>query len=87
MKVVAKMGLAGGGGARTLLLTVKFMDIGEKNQTNSLWVFGCSTDGKRQVIPLNPPAECKPGDRVVVKGYEHETAGGKVVENKRVAYS
>lgn len=33
------------------------------------------TDGKRQVIPLNPPAECKPGDRVVVKGYEHETAG------------
>lgn len=45
----------------------------------------CSTDGKRQVIPLNPPAECKPGDRVVVKGYEHETAGGKVVENKRVS--
>ena len=50
-------------------------------------VFVCSTDGKRQVIPLNPPAECKPGDRVVVKGYEHETAGGKVVENKRVAYN
>ena len=47
----------------------------------------CSTDGKRQVIPLNPPAECKPGDRVVVKGYEHETAGGKVEENKRVAYN
>ena len=38
MKIVAKNGLArGGGGARTLLLTVKFMDIGEKNQTNSLW--------------------------------------------------
>ncbi|KAJ7321791.1 hypothetical protein OS493_033900 [Desmophyllum pertusum] len=33
------------------------------------------SDGKRQVLPLSPPAECKPGDRVVVQGYEHETAG------------
>lgn len=32
-------------------------------------------DGKRQVTPLSPPADCKPGDRVVIKGYEHETAG------------
>lgn len=31
--------------------------------------------GKRQVIPLTPPEGCKPGDRVVVKGYEHETSG------------
>ena len=38
MKIVAKNGFGeGGGGARTLLLTIKFMDIGEKNQTNSLW--------------------------------------------------
>ena len=36
-----------------------------------------SSDGKRQVLPLSPPAECKPGDRVVVQGYEHETAGGE----------
>ena len=37
MKIVAKNGFGEGGGARTLLLTIKFMDIGEKNQTNSLW--------------------------------------------------
>ena len=36
-----------------------------------------SSDGKRQVLPLCPPEDCKPGDRVVVKGYEHETAGGE----------
>lgn len=36
----------------------------------------CSPDGKRQVIPLIPPEGSKPGDRVVVKGYEHETHGG-----------
>ena len=35
-----------------------------------------SSEGKRQVTPLCPPADCKPGDRVVVKGYEHEIAGG-----------
>ena len=35
-----------------------------------------SSDGKRTVIPLKPPVDCKPGDRVVIKGYEHETAGG-----------
>lgn len=33
------------------------------------------SDGKRQVLPLCPPEDCKPGDRVVVRGYEHETAG------------
>ncbi|XP_044177813.1 tyrosine--tRNA ligase, cytoplasmic-like [Acropora millepora] len=33
------------------------------------------SEGKRQVTPLCPPADCKPGDRVVVKGYEHEIAG------------
>ena len=27
-------------------------------------------------MPLTPPEGCKPGDRVVVKGYEHETSGG-----------
>ena len=36
------------------------------------------SDGKRQVIPLCPPEDCKPGDRVVVQGYEHETAGGEI---------
>lgn len=35
-----------------------------------------SSDGKRQVTPLCPPTDCKPGDRVVIQGYEHETAGG-----------
>lgn len=33
------------------------------------------SDGKRQVTPLCPPTDCKPGDRVVIQGYEHETAG------------
>lgn len=33
------------------------------------------SDGKRTVIPLKPPVDCKPGDRVVIQGYEHETAG------------
>jgi len=33
------------------------------------------SEGKRQVSPLCPPADCKPGDRVVIKGYEHEIAG------------
>ncbi|XP_067050176.1 tyrosine--tRNA ligase, cytoplasmic-like isoform X1 [Acropora muricata] len=33
------------------------------------------SEGKRQVTPLCPPADCKPGDRVVIKGYEHEIAG------------
>lgn len=33
------------------------------------------SDGTRTVIPLKPPVDCKPGDRVVIKGYEHETAG------------
>ena len=26
--------------------------------------------------PLDPPADSKPGDRVFVDGYQHETAGG-----------
>ncbi|XP_068755338.1 tyrosine--tRNA ligase, cytoplasmic-like [Montipora capricornis] len=32
-------------------------------------------DGNRQVTPLCPPADCKPGDRVEIQGYEHEIAG------------
>ena len=50
----------------------------ESNETDGDVCF-CfySSDGKRQVLPLCPPEDCKPGDRVVVKGYEHETAGGE----------
>ena len=29
-----------------------------------------------RVEPLEPPADSKPGDRVFVDGYQHETAGG-----------
>lgn len=48
---------------------------GRKSEAMLMAASVTGTDGRRQVIPLNPPAECKPGDRVVVKGYEHETAG------------
>lgn len=37
-------------------------------------VYTCS-DGV--VEPLDPPAGCKPGERVFVAGYEEETAGSK----------
>lgn len=33
-------------------------------------------DGNREVIPLEPPAGSKPGDRVYVEGYSHEEHGG-----------
>jgi hypothetical protein len=33
-------------------------------------------DGKREIVPLDPPADSKPGDRVTVEGYEHEKHGG-----------
>ncbi|EDO32430.1 predicted protein [Nematostella vectensis] len=32
-------------------------------------------DGKRTVVPLDPPAGSKPGDRVVVEGYGHDVIG------------
>ena len=35
-----------------------------------------SADGNRQVTPLCPPADCEPGDRVEIQGYEHKIAGG-----------
>ena len=46
----------------------------------------CSPDGKRQVIPLIPPEGSKPGDRVVVKGYEHETHGGNTIFISRFSF-
>lgn len=53
---------------------------GKKNDEQFLLLgflfFTSSSEGKRQVTPLCPPADCKPGDRVVIKGYEHEIAGG-----------
>ena len=33
-------------------------------------------DGQRVVIPLDPPANSKPGDRVFVEGFTHEQHGG-----------
>lgn len=33
-------------------------------------------DGQRVVIPLDPPANSNPGDRVFVEGYSHEEHGG-----------
>ena len=33
-------------------------------------------DGKREIVPLDPPADSKPGDRVTVEGYEHDKLGG-----------
>ena len=35
-----------------------------------------SMDGQRVVIPLDPPANSKPGDRVFVEGFSHEQHGG-----------
>ncbi|XP_046847472.1 tyrosine--tRNA ligase, cytoplasmic-like isoform X2 [Xenia sp. Carnegie-2017] len=34
---------------------------------------GC--DGEREVSPLDPPPQSKPGDRVIVEGYEHDKLG------------
>jgi len=34
-------------------------------------------DGQRVVVPLDPPSESKPGDRVYVEGFSHEERGGK----------
>ena len=36
-------------------------------------------DGQRVVVPLDPPAESKPGDRVYVEGYSHEEHGGNFI--------
>ena len=33
-------------------------------------------DGKREVVPLDPPSGSKIGDRVTVEGYEHDKLGG-----------
>lgn len=36
-------------------------------------------DGEKVVIPLDPPANSKPGDRVFVEGFSHEDLGGKLL--------
>ena len=38
-----------------------------------------STDGVRQVVPLEPPVESKPGERVTVEGYGHDKMGGTCI--------
>lgn len=39
-------------------------------------------DGNRVVIPLDPPADSKPGDRIFIEGFSHAEHGGKCLRNK-----
>ena len=43
-----------------------------------------SLNGDREVIPLSPPSESQPGDRVYVEGYSHAEHGGKSCNMKLV---
>ena len=51
------------------------MSLNEYISDRSLILF--SLNGDREVIPLNPPSESQPGDRVYVEGYSHSELGGK----------
>ena len=35
-------------------------------------------EGNREVIPLDPPSESKPGDRIYIEGFNHCDHGGKL---------
>ncbi|XP_028414183.1 tyrosine--tRNA ligase, cytoplasmic-like [Dendronephthya gigantea] len=48
---------------------------GIKSQAMLLCASLTGSDGKREVVPLDPPNGSKPGDRVTVEGYEHERHG------------
>lgn len=48
---------------------------GIKSQAMLLCASLTGTDGVRQVVPLEPPVESKPGERVTVEGYGHDKMG------------
>lgn len=48
---------------------------GVKSEGMLLAASKTNMDGNRVVVPLDPPAESKPGDRVFVEGFSHEELG------------
>ena len=48
---------------------------GIKSEAMLLCASVTGLDGKDEIVPLDPPAGSKPGDRVTVEGYEHEKLG------------
>lgn len=48
---------------------------GVKSEGMLLAASKTNMDGQRVVVPLDPPTDSKPGDRVFVEGYSHEQLG------------
>lgn len=47
-------------------------------------LFHCSEEPERKVEPLRPPEGSKPGDKIVVEGYESGTADDVLNPKKKV---
>lgn len=48
---------------------------GIKSEAMLLAASKTNMNGKRQVIPLNPPADSQPGDRIFIEGFSHADHG------------
>jgi len=48
---------------------------GVKSEGMLLAASNTNIDGTRNVVPLDPPVESQPGDRVIIEGYSHEEHG------------